>query len=95
MVREVTVAATQFACAGAGEAGPSSDTASENIGRAVRSVREAAAAGAQIVCVQELFAQPYFCATQTAEWLAAAVEVEASAEIEACLLYTSPSPRDS
>jgi N-carbamoylputrescine amidase len=33
----------------------------ENLGSAVRGVREAAARGAQIVCLQELFRSQYFC----------------------------------
>jgi N-carbamoylputrescine amidase len=39
----------------------------ENIDRAVAGVREAARRGAQIVCLQELFASPYFCKVEAAE----------------------------
>ncbi|MBI4263549.1 MAG: carbon-nitrogen hydrolase [Acidobacteria bacterium] len=35
-----------------------------NLARAVRLVREAAARGAQIVCLKELFNTPYFCKSQ-------------------------------
>ncbi|MGD9536691.1 MAG: N-carbamoylputrescine amidase [Alphaproteobacteria bacterium] len=49
---EITVAATQMAC-GPDRAG--------NIARAEALVREAAAKGAQIVLLQELFETPYFC----------------------------------
>ena len=59
MSRIVTVASTQMACSWDLEA---------NIETAEKLVREAAAKGAQIILIQELF--------------------------EACLLYTSPSPRD-
>src|SRR5256885_14258045 len=31
-------------------------------------IEEAAAAGAQIVCLQEIFYGPYFCAEQTTKW---------------------------
>jgi N-carbamoylputrescine amidase len=51
----VTVAATQFAC------GPEPDA---NIAAAERLVRRAAAAGARIVLLQELFETPYFCKDQ-------------------------------
>jgi len=54
----VTVAATQFAC------GP--DIAA-NIDRAERLVRAAAARGAQIILLQELFETPYFCKDQITE----------------------------
>jgi N-carbamoylputrescine amidase len=55
MTREVTLAAAQFACSWDSEA---------NVGTAERLVREAAARGAQIVLLQELFQTPYFCITQ-------------------------------
>lgn len=38
-----------------------------NIARAVAGVREAARRGAQIVCLQELFASSYFCKVEAAE----------------------------
>jgi N-carbamoylputrescine amidase len=55
MTREITVAAVQFACTWDVEA---------NLGTAERLVREAAARGAHVVLLQELFATPYFCITQ-------------------------------
>ncbi len=54
-MRTLTLAATQFAC---------SWDLSANADRAERIVRQAAAQGAQVVLVQELFATPYFCITQ-------------------------------
>lgn len=54
-----TVAVTQMAC------GP--DTA-DNLDRAEALVREAAAMGAQIVLLQELFAGPYFCKVMRPEY---------------------------
>jgi len=54
-VRQVTLAATQMACTW--------DIA-ENLERAELLVRQAAADGADIVLLQELFATPYFCLDQ-------------------------------
>jgi N-carbamoylputrescine amidase len=54
----VTVAATQFAC------GP--DVAA-NVARAETLVRAAAARGAQVILLPELFETPYFCKDQLAE----------------------------
>ncbi len=51
-MRKVSVAATQMSC--------TSDV-SENIERATRLVLDAAAGGAQIILLQELFETPYFC----------------------------------
>ena len=54
-MRTVTVATTQIAC---------SDKHAANLDQAEALVREAAAAGAQIVLLQELFETPYFCADE-------------------------------
>lgn len=54
-MRKVTVAATQMAC---------STDAAANIARAEKLVREAAAKGAQIILIQELFESLYFCQDQ-------------------------------
>src|SRR5690606_32491258 len=35
-----------------------------NVSKAIERVRDAAARGAQIVCLQELFSGPYFCQTE-------------------------------
>jgi N-carbamoylputrescine amidase len=51
-MRKVTVAATQMAC------GPD---AAQNIANAERLVRDAAGQGAQIILIQELFENLYFC----------------------------------
>lgn len=59
MSRTVTVAATQMAC---------SWDIPGNIARAEKLVREAAAKGARIVLIQELFEAPYFCQDQIAEF---------------------------
>ena len=48
----VTVAATQMACSWDREA---------NVARGERLIRQAAARGAQIILLQELFETPYFC----------------------------------
>ncbi len=55
MPRLVTVAATQFAC---------SEDRSINCDSAERVVRQAAAAGANIILIQELFESLYFCQEQ-------------------------------
>jgi N-carbamoylputrescine amidase len=59
----VTVAATQMACDWDIEA---------NLTRAEEMVREAAAQGANVVLLQELFAMPYFCPDQKQEHFALA-----------------------
>ena len=59
-MRPVTVAATQFSCAWDLPA---------NADRAEALVRQAAAQGANVVLVQELFATPYFCIEERAEYL--------------------------
>ena len=51
----VRVALVQMACAAAKE---------PNVEKAVRRIGEAAAAGAQVVCLQELFAGHYFCQSE-------------------------------
>ena len=54
-MRNVTFAATQFACTWDRD---------RNVATAERLVRQAAAQGANIVLLQELFETPYFCAVQ-------------------------------
>lgn len=66
-MREIAVAVTQMAC------GP--DRA-RNVERADALVREAAAAGAQIVLLQELFETPYFCQEQRREHFALAAPAD-------------------
>jgi N-carbamoylputrescine amidase len=51
----VTVALPQMAC---------TDDAARNLAHAIERTRDAAARGAQIVCLQELFLGPYFCQTE-------------------------------
>lgn len=63
-MRIVSVAATQMACTWDIE---------ENIRRAEDLVRQAAARGANIVLIQELFATPYFCQDMDAEFFALAL----------------------
>jgi N-carbamoylputrescine amidase len=58
-MRQVTVAAMQFAC---------SWDLPANADRAEGLVRRAALQGAQVVLVQELFAAPYFCIEQHAKY---------------------------
>jgi len=64
--RPVTVAAVQMACGWDRQA---------NIARAERLVRDAAARGAQIILLPELFETPYFCIEQDVRHLALAREL--------------------
>ncbi|HVO47392.1 MAG TPA: N-carbamoylputrescine amidase [Steroidobacteraceae bacterium] len=67
--RQVTVAATQMSC--------DWNTAG-NIAKAEKLVREAAARGAQIILLPELFEAPYFCIEQDTRHLNLASSVEDS-----------------
>ena len=58
-MRNVTVAATQMAC---------SWDVSKNIANAERMIRAAAAQGANVILIQELFETPYFCQDQIHEF---------------------------
>ncbi|AIQ62090.1 carbon-nitrogen hydrolase [Paenibacillus stellifer] len=66
-MRKVTVAATQMSC---------STNIEENIAKADRLVREAAAQGAQIILLQELFETPYFCQKEKSDYYVYATELE-------------------
>ena len=68
-MRKVTVAATQMSC---------SCNIEENIAKADKLVREAAAQGAQIILIQELFETPYFCQKEKSDYYVYATEVEAN-----------------
>ena len=73
MSRIVTVAATQMAC--------SWDSAA-NIANAEKLVRQAAAQGAQIILIQELFETPYFCQKPNPQYLQLATPVEQNPAIQ-------------
>ncbi len=66
-MRKVKVAALQMSC---------SDMIDENIAKADRLVRKAAASGANIILIQELFETLYFCQKEKAEFYNYATEVE-------------------
>ena len=51
----ITVAAVQLSC---------TDKAAENVDRALHQIKLAAAKGAQLICLQELFTSPYFCQSE-------------------------------
>jgi len=72
-MRKVTVAATQMSC--------SSDI-SQNLEKATALVLEAAAKGAQIILLQELFETPYFCQKPLEKHLSLARSVEQNRAIE-------------
>ena len=73
MTRTVTVAATQMACSWDRQA---------NIAKAEQLVREAAAKGAQVILIQELFETPYFCQKPNPEYLQLATAVEDNPAIQ-------------
>jgi N-carbamoylputrescine amidase len=58
-MRNVTLAATQMSC---------SWDLEDNLAKAENMVREAAGKGANIILIQELFATPYFCQDQIADF---------------------------
>lgn len=66
-MRKVTVAATQMSC---------SWDLEETLNKAEALVREAAARGANIILLQELFETPYFCQEQDFEYLHICTTVE-------------------
>lgn len=66
-MRNVKVAATQMSC---------SNDINDNIRKAEKLVREAAAQGAQIILLQELFETPYFCQKEKADYYPYATELE-------------------
>ena len=66
-MRSLTVAATQMAC---------DWNIDGNIARAESLVREAAAQGARLILLQELFETPYFCQDQDYEFLSLAAPLE-------------------
>ncbi|MDQ6418863.1 N-carbamoylputrescine amidase [Paenibacillus sp. LHD-117] len=66
-MRTVRVAATQMSC---------TTNIEENIRKAEALVREAAAQGAQIILLQELFETPYFCQKEKADYYVYATELE-------------------
>ena len=68
-MNNVTVSATQMACG---------DDYEKNISKAEAAVRSAAAEGAQIVLLQELFETPYFCKDQDSRYFELAREVSAN-----------------
>ncbi len=71
--RPVTVAATQFSC---------DWNIDQNIAKAEHHVREAAARGAQIILLPELFETPYFCIEQDSRHLALAQPTEESRVVQ-------------
>jgi N-carbamoylputrescine amidase len=72
-MRQISLAITQMA---------SENNWSKNCDKAERLVREAAAAGAQLVLVQELFDGDYFCIEQHVKFLKAACEIDKHATVK-------------
>lgn len=71
-MRSVVVAVTQFACA---------PERAANLAAAERSVRAAAARGAKLVLLPELFATPYFCIEQDPRHFALAHELDSDPSV--------------
>lgn len=72
-MRKVTVAATQMSC---------SWDRQETLDKAERLVREAAAKGANIILLQELFETPYFCKTHNFDHLKLASALEENPAVQ-------------
>ena len=75
-MRNVTLAAIQMRCV---------QDPAENIRTACRLVRQAAAAGGQVVLLPELFERPYFCQERRYEYYSYAAPVEENAAVQALL----------
>lgn len=72
-MRKVKVAATQMSC---------TCNIEDNIQKAEKLVRDAAAKGAQIILLQELFETPYFCQKEKSDYYAYATELEGNKAIK-------------
>ncbi len=72
-MRNVTIAATQMAC---------TDVVQENVDRGEKLIRAAAAKGANVILLQELFEGYYFCQDELPEFYARAHPVEGHPTIE-------------
>jgi N-carbamoylputrescine amidase len=72
-LRKVVIAATQMSC---------SCNVEENILKAESLVRKAAAAGANIILIQELFETPYFCQKEKADFFSYASEADTNKAIQ-------------
>src|SRR5437868_5566727 len=70
---KTTVAATQFACSG---------NRQENLATAERLIRAAAAQGANVILIQELFETPYFCKDHDQRYFALASSIEESPAVK-------------
>lgn len=57
-MHKVNIGLVQMSCTAARE---------ENMAKAIEGIRKAAAGGAQIICLQELFTSLYFCDTEDYE----------------------------
>lgn len=68
-MRKIRVAASQMSCTG---------SSADNLAKAEVLVRQAAAEGAQIILLQELFETPYFCQKEKAVYYVLAAELEKS-----------------
>ena len=58
----------------------------ENLGKAIERVREAAARGAQIICLQELFTSLYFCQAEKHDYFSLAERIPGPTTDKLCAL---------
>ncbi len=72
-MRKVTIAATQMACS------PDRD---KNIAKAEMLVRNAAAGGARIILLQELFETLYFCQSQKQDFFSLATDIQSNPAVK-------------
>ena len=77
---------------------------SDNLALTLNKAEQAAKDGAQIICTQELFSTEYFCQSEDHLCFNLAETIpgptteafqQLAKRYRVCLLYTSPSPRDS
>ena len=78
-MRNVKVAAIQMRCAA---------TVEENLQQAEKLVREAAAAGAKLILLPELWERPYFCQERRYEYYEYALPTEENPAVQSDSLFT-------
>ena len=76
MSRTVTVAAVQMQC---------SPDPAESLARAERAIRKAAAEGAQIILLPELFERQYYCQERRYDYYAFAQKTEENPAVRRCM----------
>ena len=75
VVRCSLIQAKNVVAAASGAGTPLDEIKQAMVAKHVAMIRQAAAAGAQIVCLQEMFNGPYFCAEKSARWQSGAERI--------------------